>query len=100
VSSPLRGCVLVAGGALVVLGVVLMRWGSGLAPLLLGLLILASLLLEGRYRRASAGEVPSGPDWERTGETFHDAESGHWVQVWYNSKSGERRYVPEEPPSP
>jgi hypothetical protein len=91
---------LVGGGALVLLGLVLIRWGTGIAPLLLGLLILASLLLEGRYRAASREEAPGGPDWELTGETFHDTETGQWMHVWHNRRTGERRYVPAEPPSP
>ena len=99
-SSPLRGCVLVAGGALVVLGLILIRWGAGIPPLLVGLLLLASLLLEGRYSAASQDQAPSGPDWEQTAETFHDAETGQWMHVWHNRRTGERRYVPAEPPAP
>ena len=37
--------------------------------------------------------VPRGPGWEATAERFRDEESGAMVTVWFNAKTGERRYV-------
>ncbi|MDE2303195.1 MAG: hypothetical protein KGK11_11620 [Sphingomonadales bacterium] len=65
-----------------------------LGPLVLGGLLLASTLFEGRYRRR--GEGIAGPGWEQTGETFRDEESGRWLDVWFNRQNGERRYLPRD----
>ena len=34
-----------------------------------------------------------GPGWAPTAERFRDTESGAMVTVWFNAKTGERRYV-------
>ncbi len=39
------------------------------------------------------GGVPRGAGWAPTAERFRDTESGAMVTVWFNSKTGERRYV-------
>ena len=39
------------------------------------------------------GTAPRGPGWAPTAERFRDEESGAMVTVWFNSKTGERRYV-------
>jgi hypothetical protein len=36
-----------------------------------------------------------GPGWDRTPERFVDPRSGQNVVVYYNKRTGERRYVAE-----
>ena len=73
--------------------------GSGFGPAGIGLLILLSALLEGRYRgHSTPGTL--GPGWEPTAERFRDDESGQWLRVWFHSASGERRYQPDDAPPP
>ncbi|MBU6268119.1 MAG: hypothetical protein KGN34_11305 [Sphingomonadales bacterium] len=94
-----RVAVLVLGALLVGMGLMLLPNGAGLGPMLVGLAVLLSLVFEGRYRKIGEDAQPaSGGGWQPTGETFRDEESGHWVTVWYNAHSGERRYVPVEAP--
>ena len=93
-----RIAVLVLGGVLVGAGLLILPDGAGLGPLLLGLVILLTSLFEGRYRRIDSAGAPAGGDWQPTGETFRDEESGHWVKVWFNPGTGERRYITVEPP--
>jgi hypothetical protein len=54
-----------------------------------GLLFLAVLVERWRYK---ARHGPLSADWVKTDERFVDPESGHLTQVFYNPKSGERRY--------
>ena len=69
------------------------------------MLVMAALLLLGtvyeryHYRGTSRPERTPGR-WQQTSERFRDEESGRLVTVWYNSATGERRYVEEgETPS-
>ncbi|MBS0255539.1 MAG: hypothetical protein JSS36_10135 [Proteobacteria bacterium] len=97
--STVRALVVALGAGLVLLGGVL-HWqqpGSGIGPALIGLLILGSALLEGRYRGRAASP---GPGWEPTAELFRDDERGGWVRVWFNPATGERQYRPADPPQP
>ncbi|MDE2404158.1 MAG: hypothetical protein KGM17_05515 [Sphingomonadales bacterium] len=97
-SGGARAAVLAVGTLLVGAGLLLLPNGAGLAPLLLGLAVLLSLVFEGRYRRIGEEDTPHGGAWQVTGETFRDEESGAWVHVWYNPRTGERRYVPVDAP--
>jgi hypothetical protein len=36
-----------------------------------------------------------GPGWDRTAEKFADPRTGQTVIVYYNPRTGERRYVAE-----
>lgn len=54
-----------------------------------GLMLLAVLLERWRY---VASRGPLTGDWVRTEERFVDPESGETMRVFYNPKSGERRY--------
>ncbi len=54
-----------------------------------GLMLLAVLLERWRYVSTRA---PLTGDWVRTEERFVDPESGQTMRVFYNPKSGERRY--------
>lgn len=60
-------------------------------------LIALSFVLERRYRRSPRDSSP-GPGWEPTAEVFQDGDSGLWMRVWYQPRTGERRYVPTQPP--
>ena len=60
-------------------------------PILIpALLFAAGTVFERFHYRGS--EVLDG-DWQPTNEKFIDDESGHPVTVWFNPKTGARRYV-------
>jgi len=54
-----------------------------------GLMLLAVLLERWRYVTSRG---PLTGDWVRTEERFVDPESGQTLRVFYNPKTGERRY--------
>jgi hypothetical protein len=57
--------------------------------------IAAALLVERwRYRGSATPPAPGG-DWQKTDECFVDPESGQTMRVFYNPRTGERRYDPE-----
>jgi hypothetical protein len=63
----------------------------GWQALVTGVIILIGTLFERwRYRRIE--EPPQG-DWQRTGEQFIDPSTGNPVEVMFNPRTGERRYV-------
>jgi hypothetical protein len=78
------------GGLCVIAGLLWLVSPShgGLFLIIVGLLIVASLFFEGRYR---AGKVGAGA-WEPTGEKFIDPGTGKLVEVDYDPQTGERRY--------
>ena len=83
--------------ALFVFGGALMLFegiGGGLAPLVIGVLLVISVAFEGRYGRP--GQVPThaSTEWQRTGEKFIDGETGQPLEVWMDPLTGERRYEP------
>jgi hypothetical protein len=90
----LRTLVMVFACALLIGGAALLLFGllpPGLYCLGLGALIFIGTRFERwRYRR-----YESTPDasWQATGERFVDPGSGRDVEVFYDPKSGERRYV-------
>jgi hypothetical protein len=57
-------------GAVITLGIVFERW---------------------QYRRSHAHKPGAG--WQLTGERFVDPGSGAMTEVWFEPKTGERRYV-------
>jgi hypothetical protein len=85
------------------------RQGAGLVVLCDGAIVFVAIVFERwRYHRgrtaardrpprtgASAGEDSghAGEGWERTGERFEDPETHEIVEVLFNPRSGERRYV-------
>ncbi|WP_242126438.1 hypothetical protein [Sphingobium sp. Sx8-8] len=79
---------LFAAVALVCVAMNLAAWPT-LLPV--GLFLAGTLFERARYGRASA--EPSGPGWTRTQERFVDDASGRVMTVWFNSQTGERRYV-------
>ena len=62
---------------------------SGWFLIVIGVLIVLSLIFEGRYRNAN---VTARTTWQPTGEKFIDPGSGKLVEVDYDPKTGERRY--------
>lgn len=60
------------------------------------MLAMASIFLLGtlyeRFHYRGAPEMP-GEGWEPTAERFRDDETGALVTVWFNPRTGERRYV-------
>lgn len=91
----LRGCAAVGGACLILAAIVVFvlaryAWPASLELFVSGVLIVASLIFEGRYRR---NRMPAATQpWEPTGERFMDPSSGKLVQVYYNPKTGERDY--------
>jgi hypothetical protein len=49
-------------------------------------------------RYGAVQRAPQGPDWRETSERFIDDASGKPVSVWFDAKTGERRYVAMEHP--
>lgn len=89
----LRTALLVFAGALALAGAFLLGLGApgGAQALGLGALIVLGTVFERwRYRPNSARP---GAGWEATGERFEDPQTGKTLQVFYDPRSGERRYV-------
>jgi hypothetical protein len=59
--------------------------------------LMLGLLFE-RYVYKPIRSQPPGPGWDRTQEKFADPRSGQTVVVYYNKRTGERRYVGESEP--
>ena len=59
---------------------------------MLPLILLLCLLFE-RYIYKPIRPEPPGPGWRKTPERFVDPRSGQTVVVYYNPRTGERRYV-------
>lgn len=49
------------------------------------------------YRRAHPRTEAPPPGFERTSERFLDPTTGLEQVVWFNPRTGERRYQPSEP---
>jgi hypothetical protein len=92
----LRTLVLAGAAALVAVGAWLCLagvWVPGVQLLGVGLVLLVGVLIESwRYRK----EPRPGAKWEPTGERFVDPATGKQVEVLYDARTGERRYVTEE----
>jgi hypothetical protein len=82
----IAGIVAAIGAALILTGVTL----PGIQALVMGGLVVVGILCERRYRHDN--QQPDGR-WQATGERFVDPTSGKDVEVYYDPKSGERRYV-------
>ena len=91
----LRAFLIVVGALLLIGGAVLgaiCSVGPMLRLALPGLLLIGAALFEQwRYKRLQ--EDRPGPNWIATDERFIDPESGRNVTVYYDSRTGERRYV-------
>ncbi len=111
-SSFVRGIVGVVGAIVFLGGAGVVLAGGAIAGLWAmvvgGILVLVALYEQSRYvadRGASpaappgwgppAGPPAAGPGFERTTEVFDDPTTGVRLRVWYNARTGERRYLPE-----
>jgi hypothetical protein len=83
------GAVLLAGGLSACL---LTATLAGLAPAIVGLVLVVALLIERRGYKPIQDQVP-GPDWQNTGETFLDPNTGMRVAVYFQPSTGKRVYV-------
>jgi hypothetical protein len=93
----LRAAVLTVGSVLVLVGVGLCAVGwpnPGIQTLSLGGIAVVGVLFE-RWRYKNSAALRDGP-WERTGERFVDPQTGQHMEVQYDPRSGERRYIPIE----
>ena len=60
-------------------------------------LFVAGTLFE-RFHYRGSTEAPLDGEWQATPERFIDEESGRPVTVWFNPRTGARRYVDTEAP--
>ena|ERR1700761_2966899 len=93
----LRNAVLIVAAILTCVGVYLVASGvrPGWQALVFGALVLIGTLFERwRYRRI---ESPSNGRWQSTDERFIDPTSGQPVEVMFDPRTGERRYVAAGP---
>lgn len=83
------------GGLLLMAGLVVHAVaGGGYGLIVIGLVVIASALLERRYRQRPDAELAESDRWDPTGERFIDSETGIAMQVWVDPLTGERRYLP------
>ena len=85
----LLGLIATAGG----LGLTVAN-GTGIPLIVLGLLMIASLVIEPRYGRPGKQRSIPHSDWQLTDEKFYDDETGQPIEVWVDPLTGERRYEP------
>lgn len=83
-----------AGLALIVHGQLMGGWQM----LAGGLIVLVGVLFE-RWRYRQPAERPDS-SWQATGERFIDPSTGDPVEVFYDPRSGERRYVTQKQTPP
>jgi hypothetical protein len=97
----LRTVVISVAAILVCAGIGLIASGihaPGWQALVIGLIVLVGTLFE-RWRYRHIEEPPKG-QWQRTGERFLDPSTGDAVEVMFDPRTGERRYVAETSPGP
>jgi len=90
----LRTVVIAAAAILTCVGIGLIACGvhaPGWQALAIGLIVLIGTLFE-RWRYRHIEEPPEG-NWQRTGEQFIDPSTGDPVEVMFDPRTGERRYV-------
>lgn len=94
-----RGCVVLFGAVLVVVGlagIALTRVRAAGFPaipaLILGIVVVVTAIAEPVYGQLT-GRPPLSGGWRPTGEKFIDPASGKLVEVWSDPRTGERRYV-------
>ncbi|MGD0430052.1 MAG: hypothetical protein ABSA58_03070 [Acetobacteraceae bacterium] len=88
----LRTVLLVIGAML--LATLLVEPKAAIGPAVIGAVIVLSVLIE-RYVYKPIGDEPPGAGWNKTEERFADPASGRNVAVYYNPRTGQRRYVAE-----
>jgi hypothetical protein len=97
--SGARGCVVLFGAVIALAGIGWLMLGSAEAPgfpaipaLILGCVTVVTALAEPVYGKLVGRPSPTG-NWRPTGEKFIDPATGKPVEVWFEPKTGERRYV-------
>jgi hypothetical protein len=93
----LRAAALVLTALLLAVALVTAIAGWNTLPFALAPAILLFGLLFERYVYKPIRAEPPGSGWDRTAEKFADPQSGQNVVVYYNPRTGERRYVAEQP---
>ena len=97
----LRTVVITAAAILACGGIGLIAWGihtPGWQALSVGVIVLIGTVFERwRYRRIE--DRPKG-NWQPTAEQFIDPSSGDPVEVMFDPRTGERRYVAAESGKP
>ena len=93
----LRNVVIAVSAILTCVGIGLIACGvyaPGWQALVIGAIVLIGTLFERwRYRRI---EGPRNGSWQQTDEAFIDPTSGDPVEVMFDPRTGERRYVAGE----
>jgi hypothetical protein len=88
-----RTAAFVLGFILLSAGMIGVRAGwPGIAPAVCGAVLIVGLLFE-RYVYKPIRTEPPGTRWERTPERFADPGSGKNVVVYFNPRTGDRRYA-------
>jgi hypothetical protein len=90
----LRVVVIALGVGLTCVGIVLVACRvavPGWQVLIFGVILLIGTLFE-RWRYRRVGAPPPG-NWQRTDERFIDPSTGEAVEVVFDPRTGERRYV-------
>jgi hypothetical protein len=91
-----RGLGLIAGALLAVGGIAVWAAGGGFFLLIAAVVVIVTAALEPIYGQAVGR--PSGTNWRSTDEKFIDPETGKLVTVWFDPRTGDRRYVSDEQP--
>jgi hypothetical protein len=93
-----RGCVVLFGVVILLAAIGGLMLGSAQAPgfpaipaLILGCVIVVTAIAEPVYGKLTGR--PRAENWRLTGEKFIDPATGKLVEVWFDPKTGERRYV-------
>ena len=98
----LRNAIIAVASLVACAGLALIIYGEragGWQMLAVGLIALVGTLFE-RWRYRQLSERPDS-SWQATGERFVDPSTGSPVEVFFDPRTGERRYVAEkQPPSP
>ena len=97
----LRTVVIAAAAILTCVGIGLIACGvhaPGWQALAIGVIVLIGTLFE-RWRYRNIEEASNGR-WQRTDEQFIDPTTGEPVEVMFDPRTGERRYVAGKSPSP
>jgi hypothetical protein len=92
----LRAALFTIGVVLLIAAAVVPFVGWPAFPLALPGAILTLALLFERYVYKPIRPERPGAGWEQTAERFIDPRSGQSVTVYFNSRTGERRYVGED----
>jgi hypothetical protein len=91
----LRNALLAIGAVLLIIGSAASFAGLRTIPLAAAGAVLILALAFERYVYQPVRRQPPGAGWEQTAERFVDPQSGRNVTVYFNPRTGERRYVGE-----